>query len=59
VDSATWQAMDLAALYKRGLPPVAGGVLDQAQSFLDAADLIWADEAHWKAQLRLSETDDG
>ena len=41
----------MAELFEKGLPPVHGGVLDQAQIFLDAARFIWAEQARWRAEL--------
>lgn len=35
--------------YAKGLPPVAGGTLDQAEAFLALADAVWADERQWRA----------
>jgi len=42
------EVLSYAAMYEKGLPPVAGGVLDQTQWFVRACDLIWADEAQLK-----------
>jgi len=41
----------MADLYAKGLPPVRGAVLDQAQIFVDAARFVWAEQARWKAQM--------
>ena len=41
----------MAELTKRGLPPVAGGALDQAQKFLDACRFAWAEEARLRAEI--------
>ncbi len=38
--SEIWTVLDLAALYDKGLPPVAGGALDQAEGFLAACRFI-------------------
>jgi hypothetical protein len=48
VPAETFGILDLAELMKEGLPPVAGGVLDQAKTFLDAARLVWAEEERWR-----------
>jgi len=45
-----WEVMELAQLYEKGLPPVAGGALDQAKSFVEACRAIWNDEAVWKKE---------
>jgi len=41
----------LAHLYEKGLPPVAGGSLDQTQQFIFAADFIFSEEAKYKKKL--------
>jgi len=46
-----WQVIEYAALYEKGLPPIMGGVLDQAQIFLAACQFIWAEERYWKSKL--------
>lgn len=43
--------IELAELYEKGLPPVAGGALNQTRSFLDAVAFIAGERAHWKAAL--------
>ena len=48
-----WTAIDYAELYEKGLPPIAGGALDQAQIFLDACKLILAEKAYWKKRLKI------
>ena len=48
-----WDGVECAGLYEKGLPPVAGGSLDQSRIFVEAARLIWADQAYWKAKLRI------
>jgi len=48
---AVWRAIDATDLLERGLPPVGGGSLDQAQVFIDAARFIWAERRRWKAEL--------
>jgi len=50
VEPGAWAVCEYAALYKRGLPPVAGGSLDQARWFTAAAAMIWALEAAHKAE---------
>jgi len=45
------ETMQYSRLYKLGLPPVAGGVLDQAQSFISVCDQIFELESHWKKEL--------
>lgn len=43
--------IELAELMRRGLPPIRGGSLDQAQQFLDAARLINSETAYWTYKL--------
>ena len=40
----------LAGLYEKGLPPVAGGSLDQAGVFIAAVEFIWQEEKQYKAE---------
>lgn len=41
VTADIWEVIDMASLYlDHGLPPVAGGQLDQTQGFLEAARFI-------------------
>ena len=41
----------LAGLFEKGLPPVAGGVLDQAKIFVEAATFIFREQNYWKNKL--------
>ena len=52
VPPAIWDAMDLAAMLREGLPPAAGGMLDQAHAFLRAARFLWREEDQWKERQR-------
>lgn len=45
-----WHVITLAGFYKQGLPPVAGGVLDQTAIFIAAAEFIWHEEQQYKAE---------
>ena len=45
------ETIQMAGFYRKGLPPVAGGVLDQAQSFISACEQIFDLEDYWKAKL--------
>ena len=44
--------MELADFYEKGLPPVAGGVLDQAANFVMACRYIWQLRAMYKAEKK-------
>ena len=43
-----WQLLDLSELYWAGLPPVAGGALDQAAGFVEAARFIRGEKNGWE-----------
>jgi hypothetical protein len=43
--------IEYADLYEKGLPPVAGGALDQCHAFTDACRFIWREQRHWKNKL--------
>jgi len=41
IPAQTWELIEMAEMYlEHGLPPIAGGQLDQAKGFLDAAGYI-------------------
>lgn len=52
VTEDVWQVIELAELYEKGLPPVAGGALDQAKMFVEAARFIWQEQKYWKNKLQ-------
>jgi hypothetical protein len=45
------QTVHMAELFNRGMPPVAGGALDQSASFLEAERCIRIEDALAKAEL--------
>lgn len=51
VTSDIWELLDYADMYKKGLPPVQGGVLDQAFSFVQACRFVWYVEEYVKKKL--------
>jgi len=53
VTADVWEAIEFAELYEKGLPPVAGGALDQAQVFIEACRMIWAEQAYWKKRYKI------
>lgn len=53
ISQDVWETVELAELYEKGLAPVAGGVLDQAACFIEAARLIWRETARHKKRLGL------
>lgn len=57
IDNDIYEVISYANLYKKGLPPVTGGSLDQAKSFIMAAEFIYKEQYYWKAKLGI--IDDG
>lgn len=55
VEPETWEIIKFTRLYEKGLPPVAGGALDQAKGFIDAAGFIFAEERYWKKKLGIKD----
>jgi len=51
VTEDVWEVIKYAELYQKGLPPIAGGALDQTQSFIEAARFIFEEENKIKKQL--------
>ncbi|HIJ70651.1 MAG TPA: hypothetical protein HPP87_04720 [Planctomycetes bacterium] len=41
----------MAELFYKGLPPVAGGVYDQAAVFVHAARFVRAEQEYYKAKM--------
>lgn len=46
-----WRVIEYAELYEKGLPPVAGGALDQAHCFIEAARFIMQEQRYWKNKI--------
>ena len=46
-----WEVIRYAELYEKGLPPVAGGALDQARCFVEAASFIFSEKTYWDNKL--------
>jgi len=40
--------LECAEMFKLGLPPVAGGTLDQAAAFTEAARFAWQETDYWE-----------
>ena len=55
VTQDVWDALDYADLYEKGLPPIAGGALDQAYAFTQACSFIWSEKARHEAELRIKD----
>jgi hypothetical protein len=51
VSDDVWEVIGYAELYEKGLPPVAGGALDQCRNFIDAANFIFQEKQYWKNRL--------
>lgn len=45
-------AVGLVDLFEKGLPPVAGGALDQSVSFIEATRILRNDEAKLRNEVR-------
>jgi len=41
IDEHTADVIRMAGFWKKGIPPVAGGYLDQTPSMTEACELIW------------------
>ena len=52
VTEDVWDVIRLAELFEKGLPPVAGGVLDQAVVFVEAANFIRHEINYWKSETK-------
>ncbi|GAH62705.1 unnamed protein product, partial [marine sediment metagenome] len=50
LDARTWLIVRLAEAAARGTWPVAGGMLDQAYAFVEAARLVWHDTERLKME---------
>ena len=48
-----FEVIEYAELWEKGLPPVAGGALDQTKSFVVAARFIMAERNFWKKKMKL------
>jgi len=51
ITSDVFEIIALAGLFEKGLPPIAGGVLDQAKIFVDAARFVFQEQQYWKKKL--------
>lgn len=45
-----FRSLDLAQIYRRGLPPIAGGALDQSAWFVDLCQFAWSEAARIRAE---------
>lgn len=51
ITNDVWQIIQLVEFYEKGLPPIAGGTLQQAKVFNDAALFIMHEKQYWKSKL--------
>lgn len=51
ITSDVWEIIALADLFEKGLPPVAGGALEQAKIFVETARFVFGEKAYWKNKL--------
>jgi len=52
IDNEVWEVIEYAELYEKGLPPVAGGALDQARNFIEACGYIFSLRAYLKKKMK-------
>lgn len=45
--------LGLVDMYKNGLPPVAGGTLDQSNWFVETAQFAWSENAKIENDLKV------
>lgn len=50
IEERIWQMIELAELYEKGLPPVAGGALDQTAYFVRFAKQVMDESAQYKLE---------
>ncbi len=48
IEPSTVEVLRVAEFWKKGIPPVAGGYLDQTDWIIEACELAWADQAKWR-----------
>jgi len=51
VSNDVWSLIEYVKLWEKGIPPIAGGALDQAYCFIQAARFVFAEEQVWKRKL--------
>jgi hypothetical protein len=54
VTNDIWEALFYSDLYEKGLPPVAGGVLNQVAVFTQAFYFIQQEKNYWKSKLGIT-----
>lgn len=59
VPGDVWELVTHASDAEAGYLPVAGGTLDQTQSFLDGWRRLRAEKAYWRANLKTEADDHG
>jgi hypothetical protein len=45
VSGDVWGMMLQVELFEKGMPPLAGGSLDQTEAFLDVMEFVWSQRA--------------
>lgn len=46
-----WETIEMTEFWESGMPPAAGGVLDQTNIFVCMARIIMAEKRYWKNKL--------
>jgi hypothetical protein len=54
IDAATSRFLHHLTLYERGVPPVAGGSLDQCHAFNEAAVFALFERRYWRSQMGMT-----
>ena len=50
IPAAVWELAEMADLFAKGVVPVAGGLLDQADAFLAACLIYWRERDRIRAE---------
>jgi len=53
IEPAIWELIDMAEFWEKGMPPVAGGVMDQTAYFVAFAQRVFAEEKKYKKKWEL------
>lgn len=54
MDRTIIRFVELAGYAEKGNLPVAGGTLNQCESFMDACRRFWGEEDYWKGKLKIT-----
>lgn len=51
VEGCTWELLQMASFWKQGLPPAAGGFLEQTESVIRGCEFVWGERERVKREL--------